>query len=221
LDKDFNLMQAIADRWGATIAEAAHASSVPAGFLAALTANESAGRPQARRFEPAVYAHLQAVAEGKQAHYGSITAEKITAELYETIEEAAEAQFGWKTQNFHFLHLENLREFPEKENLRDLATSWGLTQIMGYQVIGRQGTTTTLLNPYRHYFIACEILAEFAERYGLDVGAEFPELFRCWNTGRPDGKTFRSDYVSTGMKRLEIWETLQARKVVETGKGKK
>jgi len=30
-------------------------------------------------------------------------------------------------------------------------------------------------------------------------------LFRCWNTGRPDGKTADPAYVENGLRRMEIY----------------
>ena len=39
---------------------------------------------------------------------------------------------------------------------------------------------------------------------------EFAELFRCWNTGRPNGKTFDPNYVQNGLRRIEIYRRLQA-----------
>ena len=48
------------------------ASSVPASFLGALVANESGGNVLAKRFEPAVLAHLWEVLLGRKAAYGTI-----------------------------------------------------------------------------------------------------------------------------------------------------
>jgi hypothetical protein len=55
---------------------------VPAEFLAALTANESGGDPQANRFEPGVYQHLKSVAEGLTASYGSIGKSLLYKEIH-------------------------------------------------------------------------------------------------------------------------------------------
>ena len=66
------LVERVFYRCHAHIAEIAQASSVPARFLGALTANESAGAPDAARFEPAVYRHLVAVASGEAPAYAGI-----------------------------------------------------------------------------------------------------------------------------------------------------
>src|SRR6266699_195218 len=71
------LVQRVFYRCHAHIAEIAPASSVPARFLGALTANESAGAPDAARFEPAVYRHLLAVAAGEAPAYAGIQTAEI------------------------------------------------------------------------------------------------------------------------------------------------
>jgi len=50
---------------------------VPESFFAALTANESGGKPDAKRFEPKVFANIAAVLVGEQAKYGSLDAAAI------------------------------------------------------------------------------------------------------------------------------------------------
>ena len=96
----------------------------------------------------------------------------------------------------------------EDDQLRQLATSWGHTQIMGYHMIGRAGTVKDLLEPRFHYRIAVELLSRFAEQYELDLRAEFEKLFRCWNTGRPDGKTYDPAYVENGMRRMKLFRDI-------------
>ena len=96
----------------------------------------------------------------------------------------------------------------QDEALRELATSWGFTQIMGYHMVGRPGTTRDLLEPSFHYRVALSLLAQFAATYQLDVAREFAEMFRCWNTGRPDGQTFDPEYVEKGLRRMELYREL-------------
>jgi len=94
------------------------------------------------------------------------------------------------------------------DGIRNLATSWGLTQIMGYHVARRPGGIEILLNVETHLKFALGLLAEFAERYGLNVTLEFAELFRCWNTGKPYGETYDPKYVENGLRRLAIYREL-------------
>lgn len=54
------LLTLVFKRCDTMIEQAAKLSLAPPEFLGALTANESGGRRDAKRFEPAVYRHLQA-----------------------------------------------------------------------------------------------------------------------------------------------------------------
>jgi hypothetical protein len=190
------------------IQEACRTSPVRAEFLGALTANESGGDPTAVRFEPSVYRHLKAVAAGECPRYGGIGAEALCQELAEVLHP--------KTGEFHAVFLNSLFMAGQAselsrladEALRELASSWGFVQIMGFHVIGRRGTVRDLREPRFHYRFANQLLAEFAESYQLDLARDFAELFRCWNTGRPDGKTADPAYVEHGLMRMEIYRGL-------------
>jgi hypothetical protein len=260
---------------------------VPAEFLAALTANESGGDPQANRFEPGVYQHLKSVAEGLTASYGSIGKSLLYKEIHrlegddqagsrgtgakpspqsaepagadsglatsgpkgpagaaKTAGSAAAAATavsaptadrpptasdpksdtqkastaGAKAESYHAEHLTaafSANSAPalsalEDEAIRRLATSWGLTQIMGYHMLGRPEPVAKLCDPAYHYRIAAQMVEEFASRFHLDPERDFEALFRCWNTGRPDGKTYDPSYVQNGMRRIEICRQLKA-----------
>ena len=93
----------------------------------------------------------------------------------------------------------------EDSKVRDNATSWGPTQIMGYNYPGPcrdlQGPAISLNHSLR-------MLSGFAEQYELDVTREFEEMFRCWNTGRPNGKTYDPQYVENGLRRMKVYESL-------------
>lgn len=98
----------------------------------------------------------------------------------------------------------------EDAALRRLATSWGLTQIMGYHMLGRPEPVEKLCEPAYHYRLAARMIEEFAARFHLDPQRDFEALFRCWNTGRPNGKTFDPAYAEKGMRRIEICRSLAA-----------
>ena len=191
------LVRRVFMRCDAFIQEACRSSSVPAEFLSALTANESGGNPAAVRFEPSVYLHLKAVAAGERPHYGGIDAEALCQEMAEVLHP--------KTGEFHARFLNSLFMNGQAsqlssladEALRELASSWGFVQIMGFHLIGRRGSVRDLLEPRFHYHFANQLLGEFSESYQLDLWREFEEMFRCWNTGRPDGKTADPAYVKT------------------------
>ncbi|MGH9406355.1 MAG: hypothetical protein ACRD3D_11040 [Terriglobia bacterium] len=190
------------------IAEAVMGSAVPEEFLGALTANESGGRRDASCFEPAVYGRLKAVAIGQSACYGSLTWPEISAALNSNV-----AAFGPQLRQPLAIP-ETVQEAPralsdaQDHTLRRFATSWGFTQIMGYHVIRKAATIEILLDAHLHFRLAVEILNDFAKGFHLLPRRDFAPLFRCWNTGRPDGKTFDPEYVLKGMRRLELYKLL-------------
>ena len=98
----------------------------------------------------------------------------------------------------------------DDEALRGLASSWGLTQIMGYHILGRGIAHAYLLaDPVLNLHLACRLLSEFAERFDLDVTHEFAELLCCWNSGRPDGKTFDPKYCEKGLQRMQTYKSME------------
>jgi hypothetical protein len=181
---------------------------VSPAFLAALVANESAGYGNAQRFEPAVYRHLKSLASGERPPYSGHDRAALEGEIEEMLHA--------KSTTFHASFLNPLGESCatdlaawQEEALRELATSWGYTQIMGYHLIGRSGTARDLLEPRFHFRFALELLADFAERYQLDVTREFAEMFRCWNTGQPYGATTDPRYVDKGLRRMAIYRRFE------------
>lgn len=188
------LMQGIKDTWGALIVSACESSSVPAGFLAALVANESGGKNDARRFEPKVLAALWEVLLGRKTNYGSIG----RTELLAFVSGAASPVFN-PPQSLP----------PDAfQRVDGLASSWGLTQIMGYHVLGTSHDLDDLRTPEPHLQFALRMLGGFAHEFSLDATKDFEELFRCWNTGRPDGQTFDPQYVNNGLVRMAVWSSL-------------
>jgi hypothetical protein len=214
---ELRLIRKVHARCGDIIREACKYSSVPPEFLAALTANESAANPRAARFEPAVYRHLKAVAEGRSPAYGGIRRESLDAEIEEMLHPKAAAFHAvYLNASFTEAHAASLAASSDAA-LRDLATSWGYTQIMGYHLVRREGTVRDLLDSRFHFRLALELLAEFAARYELDLTREFDEMFRCWNTGQPYGETYNPKYVENGRKRMEVYRLIEATEAQASG----
>ena len=96
--------------------------------------------------------------------------------------------------------------------LRALGTSWGLTQIMGYNAAAkgvRVGFTGEEARaPETNLALAVEMLADFARRFHLDLARDFQALLHTWNTGSPDGRTFDPEYVPRALKRMGIYRQL-------------
>lgn len=189
-------------------------ATLPPEFLGALTANESGGNAKAARFEPAVYGHLRDVADGKARVFPASAGKSgiSPAELDAEIEEMLHPKDGGYharclTGAFAETHAAALAAL-EDEALRELATSWGYTQIMGYHMVGRVGVVRDLLDPEFNFRLAVELLGDFAHEFELDPATEFEPMFRCWNTGRPYGETFAPEYVRKGLERMRIYAEL-------------
>ena len=130
-------MERVFDHCDPAILLACRASSVAPEFLGALAANETGGNASAARFEPAVYRHLTAVVSGKSSAYGAIKADRLLASLGRVVHpKAVSFHAEYLTPFFAARHASSLSSL-EDERLRELATSWGFTQIMGYHVLGR------------------------------------------------------------------------------------
>jgi hypothetical protein len=196
VNRDKALMEQLYAQYRAPIAAAAHSSSVPEALLAALIANESGGDPKAQRYEREVFLTLAEVLLGKRAQYFPAGAH-------------------------HPLGVQDLLPFVEPPGitmafptglgrLSELATSYGLTQIMGWHALEFSKPFSVLLNdPRGQLDFTVTLLSYFAERYQLDPAKEFAELFTCWNCGRPDGQTFDPHYVSNGLARMALYEDIR------------
>ncbi len=207
---ELHLVQRVFERCHRFIRSACEQSSVPPEFLGALVANESAGDPTAARFEPSVYRHLKAVSMGRSPAYGGFRLSDLAAEVEEILHPKAQHFHArYLIEPFGANHREKLAAL-EDDALRELATSWGFTQIMGYHMVGRGGAARDLLEPSFNFRVALELLAEFAAGYQLDLSREFEEMFRCWNTGAPYGETFDPHYARNGLRRLEIYRSVAA-----------
>ncbi len=227
-DDNSLLMRSIRSRWQVQLSAAVHLSSVPEAFLAAIVANESAGKASAARFESAVFCRLVNVALGPPHGQAAFSPAGIRKPLtqpdllaYASPGELQPSQIVSEYQGPPF------QPFPPGaparglqwglKRLTDLATSWGLTQLMGWHLVEMAGyagwgwTVGDLLDPGKNLLCAVALLAYFAEHYQLDPAKEFDALLRCWNTGEPQGvPTFDPQYVSNGLARMAAYSALTA-----------
>jgi len=197
-DANTELVRSIKEHWNAEISTVCQASSVTPAFLAALIANESDGKNDAQRFEPAVFEKLKEVLLGTRPHYAPpgikrpITKQDLLAYCDPGVGEER-GDFATSLQCLH-----------------NLATSWGLTQIMCWHLVEFQSGlgSAWLATPGGNLQFATRLLFWFAEHYGLDIATGFGDLFTCWNTGEPTGATYDPQYVPKGIARMAIWDSL-------------
>ena len=193
---ELNLLTEIRGEWGDVIAATCRASSIPESFLAALVAEESGGKIDAKRFEPGVLHEIWDVIMGRKPAFGSIPREAIL--LYALPVPAPPLN-----------NIETLAKLFKP--IDDLASSWGLTQIMGYHVLERWtgiATTLDLTLPARSLPLTLRLLAQFALRFQLNLAKDFSEMFSCWNTGEPNGKTADPEYIPRGLARMALYAQL-------------
>jgi hypothetical protein len=184
-DADTVLMQRIKSSWHAEIEAAIDGTIIPEAFLGALIANESAGNAKAERFEPVVFAQLAEVLLGTRMEYNGLTKAAL------------------------LVYIERSDFTDSLRNLAELATSRNLTQIMGWHfpALSEPMPGETLLAAI-YLNMTVKLLTIAANDFELDLSKDFPQLLRCWNTGRPDGKTYDPQYVPNALKRMAIYGTL-------------
>lgn len=86
--------------------------------------------------------------------------------------------------------------------LEALATSYGLTQIMGWHAIhSLKCLVGDIKNPQKHLSLAVQLLELVASEY-LENN-RFENVLRIWNTGKPNGKTHDPDYVYNALLVME------------------
>jgi hypothetical protein len=196
VDPNIELMTEIRDKWSDVIDSTCRASSIPPAFIASLIAEESGGKIDAKRFEPGVLHSLWSVLMGRAASLGSIGRRDLLLYVMPTGTTIVD-------------NIETVAKFFA--GIDDLATSWGLTQIMGYHVLERWTgivTTLDLALPARSLPLTLRLLAQFALRFQLSLAKDFSEMFSCWNTGEPNGKTADPEYIPRGLARMAIYGQL-------------
>ncbi len=192
---DLELMQSLKAQYRATIAAAAAVSSVPAAFLAALVANESGGNANAKRFEPHVLAALWEVLLGRKEAYGSIARLSVVGYVTGVSVPPSSSIAATLPANAF-------------QRVDALATSWGLTQIMGYHALEFGTTIDDLKTPATGMRITTLMFAAFSRSFQLDLAKDFEALLRCWNGGHPTAPTFDPNYVPNALRRMDLWNSL-------------
>lgn len=88
------------------------------------------------------------------------------------------------------------------EELREMATSYGLTQIMGYHCLYLGCSIEDLKGEYHLQWA----VAWMEQNYrGLPGKRDWEGCFRIHNTGHPAGSPARKDYVERGLIRMDMY----------------
>jgi hypothetical protein len=111
-------------------------------------------------------------------------------------------------QPYGSINARTLARYGDQE-LRDLSTSYGLTQIMGFHCLNLGCDIKDLKSKYHLQWA----VAWMQRSYGRHAAKkDWEACFRIHNTGRPSGKTTRADYVERGLARMQYY-----RRWIETG----
>jgi hypothetical protein len=111
--------------------------------------------------------------------------------------------------NWGSITLSDIQSLSSDE-LMDMATSWGLTQVMGYHTLALHRPARDLAAPQFNVAKALEILENLSRRWSIDARRQPEKLLDAWNTGRPNGKTYDPDYIPSGILRMGIYDKLLA-----------
>jgi hypothetical protein len=173
--------------------------AVPESLVAALIANESGGNPAITRFEPSVFTGLSSVLLGLKSSYGILGTQHIL--LYVAPEDASGGSAVPPVPGGFVGRM---------KRLKDLATSWGLTQIMGFNALAKNKSMGALSpgNPKGQIQLTLELLDDFVEEFHLDPWKASGDLFHCWNGGSPNSPTFDPNYPRNGLARMALYETI-------------
>ena len=93
-------------------------------------------------------------------------------------------------------------------DIHNLSSSYGLTQIMGYESLSLNFPLPNLDIPETHFRIASLVMGQFLTHWGLNPTKDFDKMAHSWNSGRPGGATWDPNYTSNLLTRKSIWEAL-------------
>lgn len=180
----------IFDRFGEQIRSACARSIVPkeflAGFVGVEAGKDRAGnlKPEATRFEPGVFEDLKSLRDNGYCFVG-----------------------GKKKINYSGVKRSQIQTATNAD-LRALATSYGLTQIMGWHCINNlQCTIADLRDPDKHLIYAVRLLTLVGGEYLRRN--DFAPVLRIWNTGSPTGKTYHASYVPNALAVAAAYKEIQ------------
>lgn len=159
------------------------AESFLAGFIGVEAGIDRNGviRPEAKRFEKGVYEDLISLRDNGFC---------IIA--------------GKRRDNYSGVRRQQIADATD-EAIRALATSYGMSQIMGWHVINNlKCTISDLRDPQKHLFYTIRLLLIVSGDY-LRRG-DLESVLRIWNTGSANGNTYHAAYVASALKVKRAYE---------------
>ncbi|MBX7059406.1 MAG: hypothetical protein K1X75_15190 [Leptospirales bacterium] len=141
-------------------------------------------------------AYLAAIISLESHPPGNADSERYEAGVYRHLVDLKEKNVAWGG-----LSRRRIEAFSDSE-LKELATSYGLVQIMGYHCLS-MGCTVADLRGQDQLLWA---VAFMQTHYGkLAHKQAWARCFRMHNTGSPEGETARDDYVQRGLLRMDYY----------------
>lgn len=152
---------------------------------------------QATNGTPIPAAYLAALISLESLPLGNRDSARFEPMIYERL-----LDLKWDGKSFGYMKRSEIQKYEDPE-IRRLATSYGLTQIMGYHCIDLGCSVDDLKSSY-HLVWAVAWMRKNYNR--MAVNRNWAACFRIHNTGRPDGKPGRPDYVTRGLVRMAFYE---------------
>ncbi len=128
---------------------------------------------------------------------GNFLSERFEPKIYERLLNLK--KYGQPFSNIQREKIIHLSDFE----LKQLATSYGLTQIMGYHCL-ELGCSIEDLKGEDHLLWSIAFIRKHYLKCILQK--QWDICFRIHNTGNPSGKTHNKGYVQKGIKRMEYYK---------------
>ncbi|QQS33510.1 MAG: hypothetical protein IPM50_02695 [Acidobacteriota bacterium] len=181
------LTKQIFDRFDKRIVEATNGTVIPPSFVAGLIANESGRDRQGSIVEAAT---------------------RFEPHVYRHLINVRDG----RRSSYNKLTRADLAGASDAA-IRALATSWGITQIMGWHVVRNlRCTVADLRDPAKHLFYTVKLL----QLNGFPAGANEDRMdreMREWNTGSETGKTYHANYVPNARTVRSLYRQLEKTRV--------
>lgn len=116
-------------------------------------------------------------------------------------------------QNYKGIVMDDLVEMTA-DQLQELASSHGMTQIMGWWTLKYiPFSIAHLNNPITALRATINILSLSQDKQPIGNESalqyinnfDYESVLRIWNTGKHDGKTYHEDYIKNGFKAIIMW----------------